>query len=142
MSLRINPEVRSHILNPRHAATRGRVVARVVNDGPGLCQALQLAQGDTAYWWMGPTVTAPLKTVFWRIPSSGPVVPVAKTAPTLVFGEPQHLVPNARISELIMHPVRDEGDGGWGLFGHNSTWIACLGGCCESNNLMFSNDAD
>lgn len=133
----IQPETRSHNLDPRHAAVRGRIVARVVNGGTGRCSTLKLSPGDTAYWWMGPHGQYPLTTVFWRIPARGRVGALAKTGPTLVFGEPQRSEPDARISPVLVHPIPGEGgDGGWSRFTHNSTWIACLGACCESNNLV------
>ena len=134
----IHPETRSHNLDPADAAIRGRIVARVVNGGTARCSTLKLSPGDTAYWWMGHYAPYPLTTVFWRIPATGRVDSLAKTGPTLVFREAFRNAPDAKISEVLVHPIPREGgdgDGGWFRFAHNSTWIACLGACCESNNL-------
>jgi hypothetical protein len=135
--LQIYPEVRSHNLDPLQAALRGRIVARVVNGGGSYCDTLKLAPGETAYWWMGHYGPHPLTTVFWRIPPSGAVDSLAKTGPTFTFREARRLGPDARISDQLVHPMpRDDGDGGALAFAHNSTWIACLGACCESNGLV------
>ena len=134
--LEIYPEERSHLLDPRHAAEQGRIVARMVNRGATECNDLRLARGDTAYWWMGPDRRYPLTTNFYRIEARGGVQHLAMTRETLVNPEMGIRAPNARISLFLKHPsgsrVGDDGDGGAIRFMHLSTWIECLGACCES----------
>jgi hypothetical protein len=138
-TLRVYPEVRSHRLDTTSAKLRGHIVARVVNAGPSRCDTLRLSPGDTAYWWMGPDRGYTLTTAFWRIPSSGSVIRLAHTGRTRINAEAVRDDPDARIGEGLMHPVPirppDDGDGGTLRFMHLSTWIACLGACCESNTL-------
>ena len=142
VTLRIYPEVRSHQLDTTHAKLRGRIVARVVNAGSARCAVLRLSPNDTAYWWMGPNRGYPLTTDFWRIPLEGVIRHLAQTGPTIA--NPESVLrrnPDAIISDVLRHPApvrypEDNGDGGSLLrFAHNSTWIACLGACCESTGL-------
>jgi hypothetical protein len=134
VNIDIYPETRSHHVDPVQAALKGRIMARIVNAGPSACPDLGLAVGDTAYWWMGANRGFPLTTDFYRIPGIGAVTHLAKTGQTLVFSDSARTYPDARISTYPAHPGDGDGDGGFDrrLFGHNSSWIACLGGCCES----------
>jgi hypothetical protein len=131
----IYPERRSHLVNPADAARRGRIVARVVNAGTAPCADLHLSPGDTAYWWMGSHRGLPLTTDFWSIPPEGKIHHLAETGPTLTHSDSVRTSPDAKISLSPMHPPGDGGDLELVLFAHNSTWIACLGGCCESTTL-------
>ena len=136
VNIDIYPEARSHLVDSYWASRRGRIVARLVNAGTATCHDLHLAPGDTAYWWMGPNRGHPLTTDFWRIPSSGQITHLAGTGPTLHHSYYPRTSPDARISESPMHwPGDDDGEAEPLWFGHNSTWIACLGGCCESTAL-------
>jgi hypothetical protein len=125
------PEVRSHVLNPEHVQKRGRIVARIRNIGPAECDDVGLRRrGEEAYWWMGPDRGDPFMTEFWQINPNGTAALLAGGStrfnrdgqwrrPAAYIGPQREHKPPGREMELK-------------LFGHNSTWIACLGGCCES----------
>lgn len=136
-TIEIYPEVRSHHLDPKHAMVQGRIVARIRNLGPGRCQDLYLDPGQVAYWWMGPYRGYSLTTDFWRIPpsSADPIRHLANTGPTNPHADPQRALWDAELADTLRHKSDDAGDVEPAHFGHNSTWIACLGGCCESTNL-------
>ena len=102
------------------------------------CPDLALEPGGIAYWWMGPNRGLSLTTDFWRIPSdaSGDIRHLARTAETRPFKQFQRGLWDAVISDTLQHaPGDDDGDAEPLRFTHNSTWIACLGGCCESARL-------
>ncbi len=138
-NIQVFPEVRSHHLDPDHAKQQGRIVAWIRNAGPGPCNDLHLGAGETAYWWTGPYRGLALTTDFWRIPAS-PTDAIRHLAQT---GETKHYTLllrslwDAAISDSLRHPPGDDGsDAEPPMFGHNSTWIACLDGCCESAGLI------
>lgn len=139
-SIRIYVERRAHYLDPDSAKQRGRIVARVVNAGPNRCRDLALGVNETAYWWMGPHRGHALTTDFWRIPleSSGAILHLAQTGATRPStADGQRLIGDARITDSLRHGSGDDaGDVELPTFGHLSTWITCLGGCCESTGLM------
>ena len=140
--IEISPERNSHLVDPVDATRAGRIMAMIKNVGTATCAELQLAPGDSAYWWMGgdlrlgvDTVHA-LTMVFWSIPVRGRIRPLTRTSDVLWHHEYQRPSPSAMISEHLVHPARDDdGDESSLRFGHNSTWIACLGGCCEATNV-------
>lgn len=137
--IRIHVERRAHYLDPNSAKQRGRIVARVVNAGPNRCRDLSLGVNETAYWWMGPHRNLALTTDFWRIPreSSGPIVHLAQTGATSPSADGQRSIGDAWISDSLRHGSGDDaGDVESPTFGHLSTWITCLGGCCESTGLV------
>lgn len=137
-TIRIYPEFRSHHLDYASAKTRGRIVARIENAGPGRCDDLMLDPGQTAYWWTGPDRSLPLTTNFYRIPldDKRPIERVAHTGETKWTRDLQAQQVDAWISRTSRHsPGDDDGDVGPPGFTHNITWIACLGGCCESAML-------
>ncbi len=136
--IEISPERNSHLVDPVDATRAGRIMAMIKNVGADTCPELRLAPGDSAYWWMGgdlrmgvDTVHA-LTMVFWSIPARGPIRPLARTSDVLWHREYQRPSASAMISEHLVHPARDDGDDSSLRFGHNSTWIACLDGCCEA----------
>ena len=138
-SIRIYPEFRSHHLDYASARTRGRIVARIENAGPGRCDDLSLDVGQTAYWWMGPDRNLPVTTNFYRIPvdDKRPIERLAHTGETKKNDELQSPQVDAWISKKSRHsPGDDDGDLVPAGFTHNITWIACLGGCCESALLV------
>lgn len=139
-TIEIYPEVRSHHLDPKHAMVQGRIVARIRNAGPGRCQDLYLNPDEVAYWWMGPNRGLPLTTDFWRIPASpGEAIRhLANTGPTVAYKTTQRARWDAELADTLRHKFDDAGDVAPARFGHNSTWIACLGGCCESTTLVDS----
>lgn len=138
VTLDVYPERNSHYVDPTRARIRGRIVAMVKNVDSVRCNNMRLAPGDSAYWWMGPDSHYPLITAFYSIPRSGAISRVAHTGPVTWHRDGQRPAPDAILSDSLVHPVR--GDDGGDLeplfFGHNSTWIACLGGCCESANMI------
>lgn len=134
-TIRIYPEFRSHHLDHASAKVQGRIVARIENVGPGRCDDVGLDAGETAYWWMGPDRSIPVTTNFYRIPVDAmqPIQRVAHTGETVKNPETQSSQVDARISRMRRHsPGDDDGDVEATGFTHNITWIACLGGCCES----------
>ena len=139
-TIEVYPELRSHHLDPRHAMVQGRIVARIRNVGPGRCQDLYLNPGEVAYWWMGPNRGLSLTTDFWRIPPSpsDAIRHLANTGPTVAHRTAQRALWDAELSDTLRHGSDDGGDVEPAHFGHNSTWIACLGGCCESTTLVDS----
>jgi hypothetical protein len=141
VQLDVYPERNSHLVDPRRAQIRGRIVAMVKNVDTVRCNDMRLAPGDSAYWWMGPGADYPLITEFYSISPSGDIRRVARTGPVTWHRDGQRIAPDAVISDSLVHPVRGDDDNG-DLeplrFGHNSTWIACLGGCCESANMLES----
>lgn len=139
-TIEVYPEVRSHHLDPKHAMVQGRIVAMIRNLGPGRCQDLYLNPGEVAYWWMGPNRGLALTTDFWRIPaSSGDAIRhLANTGPTVAYRTTQRDRWDAELADTLRHKSDDGGDLAPAHFGHNSTWIACLGGCCESTTLTDS----
>ena len=139
--IEIFPEIRSHHLNSEHARHRGRIVAWVRNGGLTNCQDLHLAPGQVAYWWMGPSrIGDTLTTDFWRIPPTqgDTLVHLATAGKTTLWtteGQREHW--DATISSTPHHLLsKDASDAELPFFGHNSTWIACLDGCCESTSLV------
>ncbi len=137
-TIQIFPEVRSHHLDAEHAKKQGRIVARIRNAGAGACNDLHLDPGETAYWWMGPYRGFALTTDFWRIPAAttDPIRHLAQTGETKHFRLLQRSLWDATISDSLRHaPGDDNGDVQLAMFGHNSTWLACLDGCCESAGL-------
>lgn len=138
-TLRIYVEQRAHHLSPASARMRGRIVARVVNAGPNRCPELSLDPSETAYWWTGPNRGHSLTTDFWRIPGApGEIIRhLAQTGETRAYAEGQRSVGDAAIGDSLPHRDGDDaGDVDTPMFGHNSTWIACLGGCCKSAALV------
>lgn len=138
-TLRIHVERRAHYLSAARARMRGRIVARVVNAGPNRCPELSLDPGETAYWWTGPNRGHSLTTDFWRIPvAPGETIRhLAQTGETRAIRDRQLSIGDAAISDSLPHPSdHDAGDVDATMFGHNSTWIACLGGCCKSAALV------
>jgi hypothetical protein len=139
-SISIHPETRSHQLSPQHARLRPHIVARIQNTGTTRCQDLYLDPGEVAYWWTGPNRGYPLTTDFWRIPDdpAQQIRHLAQTGPTVDKTlKTARTRPEARIGPAPLHEhLDDPGDGGFVRFAHNSTWIACLGGCCESAELI------
>jgi hypothetical protein len=128
------PEVRSHLLDPEHVQKRGRIVAKIKNLGPAECPDFRLAQGEEAYWWMGPDLGDPFMTEFWRINPNGTARRLAGGSTRFNKERPAYRNPAAYIGP----PRRRHSSGRemeLKLFGHNSTWIACLGGCCESISI-------
>lgn len=137
-NIHIYPEFRSHHLDHASAKTRGRIVARIENAGPGRCDDLSLDAGQTAYWWMGPDRNLPLTTNFYRIPVDDmqPIQRVAHTGETKWNRDLQSPQVDSWISKTSRHPpYDDDGDVEAHGFTHNITWIACLNGCCESAML-------
>lgn len=136
VEIEIAPERDSHLVDPVDATRKGRIVAVIKNVGTATCADLKLAPGDSVYWWMGGYGTHALTTVFWSIPSRGPIRAVAGTGDVIWHHDGQRPSATAVISEHLVHPPGDDdGDVAPLRFGHNSTWIACLGGCCESTTL-------
>lgn len=142
VDIEISPERNSHQVDPVEAASAGRIVAMIKNVGNAACPELGLAPGDSAYWWMGGDMRLrgkskhALTVVFWSIPSHGPIRPLTRTADVIWHHDGQRPTARAAISEHLVHPVgSDDGDEETLRFGHNSTWIACLGGCCESTGV-------
>ena len=137
-TLRIYVERRAHYLSAESAKRRGRIVARVVNAGPNRCPELYLDPNETAYWWTGPYRGYALTTDFWRIPRApgDTIRHLAQTGETRAFPDSQRSIGDATISDSLPHRTgEDAGDLDAPSFGHNSTWIACLGGCCQSAAL-------
>lgn len=137
VELEISPERNSHQVDPVDAARKGRIVAMIKNVGTATCDDLKLAPGDSAYWWMGGDGSRALTVVFWSIPPQGPIRPLARTGDVIWHHDGQRPAASAVISEHLVHPPGDD-DGGEDAvfrFGHNSTWIACLDGCCEATNV-------
>jgi hypothetical protein len=136
----IDPEQRSHYVDPLAASERGRIVARIRNVDTINCADLHLAPGDTAYWWMGSSRGHAVTIDFWSIPSSGPIRHLAETGPVIWHRDGQRTAPDAKLSNVIVHPAHSDGDDNGDVeplrFGHNSTWIACLSGCCESTSMI------
>jgi len=136
----VYPERYSHQVDPALASSRGRIVAMVKNVGAVKCNDMKLAPGDSAYWWMGANRGYALTTEFYSIPAHGAIHRVAETGPVNWHHDGQRPTPDAKISNVIVHPAgSDDGDDLEPVhFGHNSTWIACLGGCCESATMLES----
>ena len=136
----IFPEVRSHYLNSQHARYRGRIVAWIRNAGKTNCRDLHLAPGEVAYWWMGPSRSGDtLTTDFWRIPPTqgDTLYHLANAGGTRLYKEGQRSIWDATISTTPHHLTgHDDSETEFPFFGHNSTWIACLDGCCESTSLV------
>lgn len=132
----IYPEQSSHQVSPIDASNRGRIVAMIKNVDHSTCADLHLAPGDSAYWWMGPNRGVAVTTDFWSIPPQGPIHHLAETGEVNWHRDGQRPSPNALISEHLVHPAGDDDGDAPVHFGHNSTWIACLGGCCESTTLV------
>jgi hypothetical protein len=127
------PEVRSHLLDPEHVQKRGRIVARIKNLGPAPCRDFRLAKGEEAYWWMGPDLGDPFMTEFWHVNPNGTARRLAGGS-TRFNKDARYDRPSAYIGPPTnRHPVGKEME--LKLFGHTSTWIACLGGCCESISI-------
>ena len=138
-TLSIYVERRAHYLSPASARMRGRIVARVVNAGPNRCPELSLDPSETAYWWTGPNRGHSLTTDFWRIPAArGEAIRhLAQTSETRALADRQRLVGDAAIGDSLPHRDGDDaGDVDTPMFLPNSTWIACLGGCCKSAALV------
>ncbi len=138
-TLRIYVERRAPYLSVASARMRGRIVARVVNAGPSRCPDLSLEPNGVAYWWTGPNRGHSLTTDFWRIPEApgDTIRHLAQTGETLAHPDSQRTVGAAMISDRLPHGDGDDaGDVDTPRFGHNSTWIACLGGCCKSAALV------
>jgi hypothetical protein len=139
VDLDVYPEIDSHHASPADMVSHGRFVAMVKNVGTARCNDLKLSPGDSVYWWMGPR-GGNLVTEFYEVPPSGPIHRVAKAGPVIWHTDGQRPAPDAKIATVIMHPAHsNDGDEIESvLFGHNSTWIACLGGCCESAGMLES----